>query len=63
VIAGSIGHPETEHLIAAMRGQWNEVWDSFDARKNAKAGAESGAAANEDARESRGLLGAGVAAE
>ena len=55
----------TEYSKAATRGQWNDVWDSFDRRKAAKAGAEGAAtpAANEDAGEG-GLFGhAGVAAE
>ena len=27
----------TEYSKAATRGNWNEVWDSFDRRKDAKA--------------------------
>jgi ribonucleoside-diphosphate reductase beta chain len=51
----------TEYSKAATRGDWSDVWDSFDARKKAKAASE---AANEDAGESGGLFGnAGVAAE
>jgi ribonucleoside-diphosphate reductase beta chain len=51
----------TEYSKAATRGQWSDVWDSFDARKAAKASAE---VANEDAGEGAGLFGhADVAAE
>jgi ribonucleoside-diphosphate reductase beta chain len=51
----------TEYSKAATRGQWSDVWDSFDKRQKAKAGT----AANEDAgAEEAGLFGAaGVAAE
>jgi ribonucleoside-diphosphate reductase beta chain len=27
----------TEYAKAATRGEWNQVWDSFDLRKGAKA--------------------------
>src|SRR3546814_15250967 len=37
----------TEYSKAATRGNWNEVWDNFDRRQNAKAVA----AANEDTQE------------
>jgi len=51
----------TEYSKAATRGDWSEVWDSFDARKKAKKTAE---VANEDAGGEDGLFGhAGVAAE
>jgi ribonucleoside-diphosphate reductase beta chain len=51
----------TEYSKAATRGDWSDVWDSFDLRKSAKT-----AAANEDpaAGETGGLFGHnGVAAE
>jgi ribonucleoside-diphosphate reductase beta chain len=58
----------TEYSKAATRGDWSDVWDSFDRRKQAKAAAE---VANEDAAggdeasgEGGGLFGhSGVAAE
>jgi ribonucleoside-diphosphate reductase beta chain len=51
----------TEYSKAATRGDWSDVWDSFDRRKQAKAAAE---VANEDAQGEAGLFGhAGVAAE
>ncbi|WP_116090276.1 ribonucleotide-diphosphate reductase subunit beta [Sphingomonas crusticola] len=56
----------TEYSKAATRGDWSDVWDSFDARKSAKAKSE---VANEDAGAGEsggegGLFGhAGVAAE
>jgi ribonucleoside-diphosphate reductase beta chain len=52
----------TEYSKAATRGDWSDVWDSFDRRKAAKAAAD---VANEDAGSGEdGLFGhAGVAAE
>jgi len=51
----------TEYSKAATRGDWSDVWDSFDRRKQAKAAAD---VANEDAGGEDGLFGhAGVAAE
>jgi ribonucleoside-diphosphate reductase beta chain len=52
----------TEYSKAATRGDWSDVWDSFDARKKAKKTAD---VANEDAGGGEdGLFGhAGVAAE
>ena len=50
----------TEYSKAATKGNWNEVWDAFDARKGAKAASEGGAANEVDDRQG-GLL--GVAAE
>jgi ribonucleoside-diphosphate reductase beta chain len=53
----------TEYSKAATRGQWNDVWDSFDKRQKANAKP----AANEDAGgdgESGDMFGeAGMAAE
>ena len=50
----------TEYSKAATKGQWNDVWDSFDKRQTAKRGVP--VVANEDA--SGGLFdAAGVAAE
>jgi ribonucleoside-diphosphate reductase beta chain len=49
----------TEYSKAATRGQWNEVWDSFDKRQKAKVGA----AANEDGGGEDMFARAGVAAE
>mgnify|MGYP002525665319 CR=1 FL=1 len=48
----------TEYSKGATRGNWNEVWDSFDKRQKAKAVP----AANEDAAEG-GLFDGTVAAE
>ncbi len=51
----------TEYSKAATRGQWNDVWDSFDKRQKAKV---STAAANEDPVEMADMFSrAGVAAE
>jgi ribonucleoside-diphosphate reductase beta chain len=51
----------TEYSKAATRGDWSDVWDSFDARKKAKAAVS---VANEDAQAEGGLFGhSGVAAE
>src|SRR3546814_9716096 len=49
----------TEYSKAATRGNWNEVWDNFDRRQNAKAVA----AANEDTQEGGLFDKSGVAAE
>jgi ribonucleoside-diphosphate reductase beta chain len=49
----------TEYSKAATRGDWNDVWDSFDKRRNAKAGL----IANEDAAEGDMFSAAGLAAE
>ena len=48
--------------MAATKGRWNEVWDSFEKRQKAKVGRP---AANEDAGEEVGDMfsRAGVAAE
>jgi ribonucleoside-diphosphate reductase beta chain len=51
----------TEYSKAATRGNWNEVWDSFDRRKDAKA-ANDGAGAVE-APEKDMFEQAGIAAE
>ncbi len=48
----------TEYSKAATRGNWNEVWESFDKRQKAKAGLP----ANEDAR-GTDMFGGDVAAE
>ena len=37
----------TEYSKAATRGQWNDVWDSFDKRQKAKGAAAQNGAANE----------------
>ncbi|MEH3104014.1 MAG: ribonucleotide-diphosphate reductase subunit beta [Sphingomonas phyllosphaerae] len=51
----------TEYSKAATRGQWNDVWDSFDKRQKAKVVT---AAANEDPGETGDMFSrAGVAAE
>ena len=52
----------TEYSKAATKGQWNDVWDSFDKRQKAKVGRP---AANEDAGQDSGDMfsAAGVAAE
>ncbi|WP_375420179.1 ribonucleotide-diphosphate reductase subunit beta, partial [uncultured Sphingomonas sp.] len=52
----------TEYSKAATKGQWNDVWDSFDKRQKAKVGRP---AANEDAGQESGDMfsAAGVAAE
>ncbi|VXC86436.1 ribonucleotide-diphosphate reductase subunit beta [Sphingomonas sp. 8AM] len=51
----------TEYSKAATRGQWNDVWDSFDKRQKAKV---ITAAANEDPTEMGDMFArAGVAAE
>jgi len=51
----------TEYSKAATKGQWNDVWDSFDKRQTAKKGAP---AANEDAGSVGDMFSAaGVAAE
>jgi ribonucleoside-diphosphate reductase beta chain len=50
----------TEYSKAATRGNWGEVWNAFDARKQAKTTSEGGVANAEDDRQG-GLL--GVAAE
>ncbi|GAA4212556.1 ribonucleotide-diphosphate reductase subunit beta [Sphingomonas endophytica] len=51
----------TEYSKAATRGQWNDVWDSFDKRQKAKV---STAAANEDPVEMADMFSrAGLAAE
>jgi ribonucleoside-diphosphate reductase beta chain len=51
----------TEYSKAATKGQWNDVWDSFDKRQKAKIGRP---AANEDAGMSGDMFSAaGVAAE
>src|SRR3546814_20251856 len=47
----------TEYSKAATRGNWNEVWDNFDRRQNAK----PVAAANEDTQEGGLLVKSGVA--
>jgi ribonucleoside-diphosphate reductase beta chain len=50
----------TEYSKAATKGQWNDVWDSFDKRQKAKIGRP----ANEDAEASGDMFSqAGVAAE
>jgi ribonucleoside-diphosphate reductase beta chain len=50
----------TEYSKAATRGNWNEVWDSFDKRRKAKAGP----AANEEIGDEGDMFArAGVAAE
>jgi ribonucleoside-diphosphate reductase beta chain len=49
----------TEYSKAATRGQWNEVWDSFDKRRQAK----TSTIANEDAIEGDMFAKAGIAAE
>lgn len=51
----------TEYSGAATKGQWNEVWGSFDKRRKAKIGQP---VANEDAGEAGDMSSrAGVAAE
>jgi len=50
----------TEYSKAATRGQWGDVWESFDRRQNAKAAKD---AANEDAGHADMFGHAGVAAE
>ena len=50
----------TEYSKAATKGQWNDVWDSFDARRKAKVGRP---VAYEDAGEADMFAQAGVAAE
>lgn len=52
----------TEYSKAATRGNWNEVWDSFDRRKGAKAandavgaGAAGAAEAEKDMFEQAGI--------
>lgn len=51
----------TEYSKGATRGNWNEVWDSFDKRQKVKAAP----AANEDAGDGEGDMfsRAGIAAE
>jgi ribonucleoside-diphosphate reductase beta chain len=49
----------TEYSKAATRGNWGEVWDSFDRRKSAKAAH----AANEDVNGEDMFAKAGIAAE
>jgi ribonucleoside-diphosphate reductase beta chain len=50
----------TEYSKAATKGQWNDVWDSFDKRQTAK----KGPAANEDLADGGDMFSlAGVAAE
>ncbi|MGN6536574.1 MAG: ribonucleotide-diphosphate reductase subunit beta, partial [Mesorhizobium sp.] len=50
----------TEYSKAATRGNWNEVWDSFDKRQKAKAGP---AANEEEGGEGDMFSKAGIAAE
>jgi ribonucleoside-diphosphate reductase beta chain len=50
----------TEYFKAATRGNWNEVWDAFNSRRNAKG---AGTAANEDSGEGDIFSRAGVAAQ
>ncbi len=45
LVLGGVGRA-TEYLKGATRGNWNDVWDSFDKRQRAKAG--PAAVANED---------------
>jgi ribonucleoside-diphosphate reductase beta chain len=54
----------TEYSKAATRGDWNTVWDNFDRRQKAKAGAANDGAdtAGEEA-EGDMFSAAGVAAE
>jgi ribonucleoside-diphosphate reductase beta chain len=49
----------TEYSKAATKGQWSDVWDAFDRRREAK----TSAAANEDSSEGNLFGLAGVAAE
>jgi ribonucleoside-diphosphate reductase beta chain len=51
----------TEYSKAATRGNWGEVWDSFDRRRKAKAEAANDGA--EAAGEPDMFSAAGVAAE
>jgi ribonucleoside-diphosphate reductase beta chain len=55
----------TEYSKAATRGNWNEVWDSFDRRQKAKADAANDGAGAEAAAQDEGdmFTRAGVAAE
>jgi ribonucleoside-diphosphate reductase beta chain len=50
----------TEYSKAATKGQWNDVWDSFDKRQKAKGSARP---ANEDVGSAGLFDAAGVAAE
>jgi ribonucleoside-diphosphate reductase beta chain len=53
----------TEYSRAATRGNWGEVWNNFDRRKNAKA-ANDGSSAEAPARADDDMFTrAGVAAE
>ena len=53
----------TEYSKAATRGDWNQVWTSFDNRKKAKAN-DDGAAAIEASDEGEDMFAkAGIAAE
>jgi ribonucleoside-diphosphate reductase beta chain len=49
----------TEYAKAATRGNWNDVWDSFDRRKSTKAANDGVVEANEADM----FAAAGVAAE
>jgi ribonucleoside-diphosphate reductase beta chain len=51
----------TEYSKAATRGNWNEVWESFDKRQKAKGGAT--AANEEDEGDGDMFSKAGIAAE
>ena len=55
----------TEYSKAATRGNWGEVWDSFDRRQKAKADAANDGAGAEAAAQDEGdmFTRAGVAAE
>jgi ribonucleoside-diphosphate reductase beta chain len=55
----------TEYSKAATRGNWGEVWDSFDRRKSAKDAANDGEAGAEASAKPEGDMfsQAGVAAE
>jgi ribonucleoside-diphosphate reductase beta chain len=54
----------TEYSKAATRGNWNEVWESFDRRKAAKTAANDGGAGAGDAADEADMFSAaGIAAE
>jgi ribonucleoside-diphosphate reductase beta chain len=53
----------TEYSKGATRGNWNEVWDSFDRRQKAKGEAANDGVAAAPAGEADMFAAAGVAAE
>jgi ribonucleoside-diphosphate reductase beta chain len=53
----------TEYSKAATRGNWNEVWDSFDRRQKAKADAANDAPVDAGGEGEDMFARAGVAAE